>query len=139
MFRSPPVSQRELLTACPIPARCSDARVPRHRLLIHSTSFARFEVIWVQSTRLTHKATDPGQLLVQSSLSESSQAPPALGHTSSLCTSVFHAFICRGNVHPDPCCSTEAALTLLFMPTVRKRENQKKIKAKGQIITGFSQ
>lgn len=50
---SPPVPRRELLTARLVPARRSDAWVPRHHLLIYSTSFARFEIIWVQSTCLT--------------------------------------------------------------------------------------
>jgi len=54
-------------------------------------------------------------------------------------TSVFHMFICCDNAHADLCCSTEAGLTLLFMPTVRIKENQKKIKAKDQIVIGFSQ
>lgn len=103
-------------------------------------SFARFEIISVKSKSLTCKATIPEQLLGQTSPSGSSQAALAPGRISCLSRSVFHMFICHSNAHPDPCCSTEAGLALLYMPTIReKKENQNKINAKNQIITGFSQ
>lgn len=89
---------RELLTTCR--SHHMEASVWRHRLLIQSTSFARFEIIWVQSKSLTCKATIPGQLLVQTSPSGSSQAPLAPGHISCLSMSVFHVFIRHGNANP---------------------------------------
>lgn len=107
MLRSPPMSPRELLTTRPIPVPCA-AQMLRHRLPIHSMGFARFEIIGVQSARLTREGTVPGQLTVQSSW-----APP--GHTSSLGTRVFATCLPAVAMHTQTPAAVPRLLALYYL------------------------
>ena len=82
---------------------------------MHSTSFARFEITQMQSKSLTCKSTIPGQLLEQTSPSESSWALLVIGHASSLCTQVFFTCLSAVTMHTQISAAVLRLVSLYYL------------------------